>query len=135
MLIPIVVNKDLKHLKYFCQFTNEILIETLDKCDFTLQVMQLAQFMIVNSPEKESQQIVNALMRNPNEINTFAVILFSLSPNNFSESQFLTILKRIEEMKEEMLKIDELDLSNFLSVCAEKSQESHEVMQRFLFFN
>jgi hypothetical protein len=134
MLIPTIANKNLKHSKYFFQFTKEVLIETLDKCEFTAPAIKLTQLIIDNSTKKESEQIINALMRNTHEINAYVLILLTMSEKYFSGSHFLEIIKKIEGMKEEMLKIDEVSLSNFLIVCANKSRKSHEIILRFLFF-
>jgi hypothetical protein len=132
MLIPLVVHKNLKHSTYFHQFTCEVLIETLDKCEFTLNIVQLVEFMIVNSSRTESDQIINAFIDNKNEFNTYSVMLITSVRDYLSESHFVTILNKIERMKEGMLKIDEIHLCDFLGVCADKTFQSTEILHRFI---
>jgi glycyl-tRNA synthetase alpha subunit len=135
ILNSLVKYKELKHVNYFVQFATEVLMETLEFCELKRSdMMELISFVMENSNNKVFDQLVQLILKNKQELNTQTLSLLSFN-EMLSDSHILSILEKLEGMKEGILKIEVeylIDILN-LSISPKISAKSVPILKRFHF--
>jgi hypothetical protein len=130
-LFALVYDKSFKNWKFFHQFVFEMLISNLKKCEFSDDILMLTFFMIENSSNQENDKILQSMLENKNGINSKMVERFGFIFDKLTETQNLWILKKLEKMKGNILKIEGVYLYKFLQQVS-FVQNSSQILIKFL---